>query len=427
MRNIKMTVLIGESFDRMIEMLFRPFSMKKWMKLTIVALLAGMLLGTNGMGGGNNNNNQTVKKESAVSTQEAKTAALEKGNAAKESGSPAQSPEEARRNGIIVLSVVLGIMAIILLFIIFMTWIGARFKFVWLNAVIKNTDSIIEPYSRLKAQGNSFFRLSLCLLAAFILGIVLVVGSIIYGLVSNGVFQHGFAWTFKVAMSIFLAPVLGGIVSLLGFFIFAFLVEHFVVSIMAFDEISSSQALKRLGSILRQNWKDVTLFLLVVLLLSIMAGTVAVFLALFIILALLIAAVVIFGVPFLIFGLWLKLKLAFIIYAIVTGIPFIAFCLMAVLAASLPFALFFRILTLKYLISLNVGYGADSLEKYSAKKADHLSRRMPVVISIVVVFLLMFTFIVGLLAAIAVPNFIKARQNAMAKKAGTSVAVTVKK
>ncbi len=417
MRTVKMTALIGESFDRTLEILFRPFSVKKWLRLILIALLAGMLFGGSGSGGGGNNNSSTKQETGKASSQDIKTAGGEEAKAASKTSMPAPSPEVARRNAIIAVTVVVALLAFLIFFIVFMTWVGARFKFVWLNAVINNTGLISEPFSRHRRSGNSFFKLSLTLIVLFFLVLGLLIAVVGYGMVSAGAFQKGFAWTPAVALKIFLAPALTGIIFLIAFLLFAFLMDHFVVLIMAFDECTVLKALKKLGAILSVHWKDLALFTFIFFLLSIAAGTFAGVLALLAIIVLLIAAALIFGLPFLLLWLVLKAKAVFTIYAIIAAIPSIFVAITTLLAMSLPFAVFFRVFSLKYLLSLGAGYGPESLEKYSARKAESRPGRAPVVISVIVVFLLFSVSIGGLLAAIAIPNFMRARQTALEKKA----------
>ena len=421
MRNVKMTALIGESFDRTLDILFRPFSTKKWLRLTLIALLAGMLLGVGGSSGGNNRNAANKETGKAVS-KDLKTADAVESKAGSAPAGSSTGPEAARRNSIIVAVIAITIIAFIIFsifFAVFMTWVGARFKFVWLNAVINNTDAIIEPYSRHRREGNSFFRLSLVVFIALLMAIILFIGIVIYGMINCGVFQKGFEWTPIVALKIFLAPALTGIIFLIALSIFGFLADHFVVPIMAFDECTAMQALKKLRAILDSNWKDFALFTLVFFLLSIVAGMFAGILAILAIIVLSIAAAVIFGLPFLLLWLALKAKTIFIIYAIAAGIPFIFAVIALLLVISLPFAVFFRIFSLKYLLNIGALYGSDSLQKYSAKKAVRLSGRVPVITGIITVFLLISTLVCGLLAAIVIPNLISAREGALEKRVVT--------
>ncbi|MDO8535593.1 MAG: hypothetical protein Q7S30_01070 [Candidatus Omnitrophota bacterium] len=423
MRNIRMASLIGESFDRTIEILFRPFSMRKWLRLTLIALLAGMLLGGGGSGGGNNRS--TKPNAGKVAASDMKTAGTDESKAAPAPAAAAPSPEAARRSFIMIASIVVAAAVFLIFFLLYMTWIGARLKFVWLNSIIKNTDAIMEPYSRHRREGSSFFGLSLILLTVFISALCLLIGVIIYGMISSGVFQKGFEWTLAVGLKIFLAPAISGIIFIIAFAILAFFADHFIVPIMAFDECTVSQALRKLGAVLKQNWKDAALFTLVFFLLSIVTGIFAGILAMIVVIVLLIMAAVLIGLPFLLLWVALKAKIVFIIYGIAAAIPFIAAILVLPLVVSMPFAVFFRTFSLKYLLSLNVGYGPESLQKYSSRKADRISGRMPVIISIVMSALLVFTLITGVVAAIAIPNFIRAKQIALEKKAAETRSVSV--
>jgi len=422
MRNVKMTVLIGESFDRMSEILFRPFSMKKWMRLLLISILAGMLFGSGGSGGGNNS--QPSHTEPVIArAKDAKSAdAKRTEEKASTSGTP-QNPQAARRVVITVVSIAAVVIALLVFLIVFMTWVGARFKFVWLNAVINNTDAIIEPYSRHKREANSFFRLSLLLIVAFFAMLAYVIGLTIYGLAANGAFYRGFNWTAASALTIFLVPALSGVILLIIFFIFSFFADHFLVPIMAFEGCNVSDGLKKMWGIIGRNRRDFAMFTTIFLLLNIVAGTAAGILALFLLLIMMIVAAAIFGIPFLILWGVFKAKLIFTIYAIVAGIPFVITVLIAMLLTLLPLAVFFRAFSLKYLLSLDVGYGPDTITMYSSRKAERLSGRMPVIASIAVIFLLGSALILGLLASIAIPNFVRARQVALKKNAAMSRSV----
>ena len=421
MRNVKMTALIGDSFNGMLEILFRPFSANKWARLILISVLAGMLFG------GNFNYSQN-NSESRKNT-ETVTAAQ-----SKEAGKPVskeQTAETAQNNVIsrdmmaVASAVTVAAVVIMALLIIFMTWIGARFKFVWLNAVVNNTASVMEPFSRHRREGNSFFKLSLSLLVILVLVLAIIAGVTVYELVLHGAFKQGFDWLSGPAPKIIIIPALTAALFFIAFFIFAFLLEHFVVPIMAFDECAVSQALNKLGYIVRSNWKDMILFMLVFFGLSVVAEVITWLFGVLVVIGLLLAAALIFGLPFLLLWLILKAKIVFVVYAIIAFIPFSLFALTAILAASLPAAAFFRIFSVKYLLSLGAGYGPDSLERYSSKRAERIASRIPIVMGIIAMVVFTFIVLAGLLAAITIPNFIRARNFALEKKAAAAESVTV--
>ena len=58
---------------------------------------------------------------------------------------------------------------------------------------------------------------------------------------------------------------------------------------------------------------------------------------------------------------------------------------------------------------------------YSSKKTDRIAKKAPIILSILTLIIVGFIFFAGLIAAIAVPNFIRAKQAAQEKqKAGIS-------
>jgi hypothetical protein len=91
---------------------------------------------------------------------------------------------------------------------------------------------------------------------------------------------------------------------------------------------------------------------------------------------------------------------------------------LAGLCAQLPFSVFFRSLGMEYLCSLNCGYDRARLEAYSKERSAG-GTRAAVARPIIALVSLGLVFVIGLLAAIAIPNFIRARENAIQQRAAS--------
>jgi hypothetical protein len=413
-RTIKMTTLIGNSFDRTIEILFRPFSVKKWLRLLLIAFLAGAIAAGNGPGGGGGNPPPEKKKPVETAAKQAgvseRTDKIESETTA---AGTEKFPESAKRLTAIlfIIGAVLFIIALILL-----TWISARLKFIWLNAIVKNTTEVIEPYSRHAAEANSLFKFSMVLLVLFIAFLGLLGFSTLVLMALRGVFSKEFVWSVPTALKIFLIPGLLFLTAILTLLTLAFFFDHFIIPIMAFDKLRAIPALRKFGRIFLADWWDISVFTLVFFLLSFVGGAGNMALAIIVIIPLLLIAAVILGIPLATLWFLLKAKIAFIIYAVVVGVPFAVVSLLILMATALPFAVFFRLLSLNYLVSLTCGYTKETLDGYVTRRAERLARKAPIITSVMVLFLVFSVVIGGLLAAIAIPNFVKAREAALPKQ-----------
>ncbi|MFA6079290.1 MAG: hypothetical protein WC779_06055 [Candidatus Omnitrophota bacterium] len=419
MRNVKMTALIGKSFNRTTEILFKPFSAKKWLKLLMIALLAGALAGGNGMGGGGDRSAQK-QKDSVKAAGTGSVQSAEEGPVSQTASGPDGKTAPSKPPVMLIAIIAGAILGFLLFFIVLVTWLGSRFRFIWLNAVANNSTAITEPYYRHSHEANSLFKFSLILFFAYIIFIALDIGWALFNMHSAGAFAKDFAWSFPVGLKIFLLPAVSIVAVTGAIMILSVVIDNFIVPMMALDGIGIMAALKQFGAIFSANRGDIALFLLVLLGLGIVLGagqTAVVFLAL---IAIVLIGLIVFGIPFVAIVLIIKSKIAFAIYAIVAAIPFIMAAVIALAATALPFAVFFRSFSLYYLISLNSGYTESSLAAYALKKAERVKGKAPIVLAITFLFIIGLVAIIGLLAAIAIPNFIKARENAIKKKAAVS-------
>lgn len=358
MHKVSIKTLIRKSIDRTILILFKPFSLKKWLFLLLIAVLAGNIGGGNGGGGG-----RRPKKAEAVQ-QQSTTDRFDTeliGEDYLTSDSTYSNQIENGRSTLASVAIGIGVLFTLAIVVLF-TWIGARFKFIWFNAIVNNDASIKEPFSQYKTEGGSLFRFLLILLL-MVLGFfgLLALWAYFSG-VSAGVFVNGATPSFGEAFKTFALPVLAFVIGFIFLIILNVCIDHFVVTIMAMEHCLFKSAWGRFINIARENRRDFLLYFLVLIGLRIVAGIITFLIALVCLLVILIVGALLLGVPYLLIGLLLKAKLLYIIFAIIVGVPLLAAVILLFMGIGLPFSVFFRNFSLYFLSSLDCGYAPLPLD-----------------------------------------------------------------
>lgn len=278
---------------------------------------------------------------------------------------------------------------------------------------------MIEPIHRHRREGQSFFKARL----AIALGVWTAWAAIAWMAFSAargaGAFEPGFAWSGAVLLKLFAAPLALFFAVLLLWSFFGVMIDHFVVLVMALDRAAFVPAFKKVWGIFGANKKDIFLFYVLLVLLSFASGIAALILILLGALVLVLLGVVVFGLGYLLLA---KAKVFFIIYCFALGVPFILALLFFGVLVALTIAVFFRSFSIEYFCALGVGYSAESLDDYEKEKSPERSTAI-IVLPVLAAVVLLVTFAGGLMAAIAVPNFIQARAAAQAKAAAAKKGV----
>jgi len=373
MRTIKLSVLIAKSVERTKLILFRPFSLKKWLCLLLIASLSGALgIAGNGGGGGSR---RCEKKAEAAQVQASQTINPEKQILDSYGQMYTESTEQDPgicffRNGfsnifpgMLLIGTGLALAALfVTLFFVFI-WLGARFRFVWFESMIKNDASIKDPFHEYKKEGNSLFKFFLILIPAVIfLFAGLGIWFYLQGLAA-GIFSAGAEPGPGLFLSVFIGPILTGLFFLLLLAVFSVCVDHFVVTIMAMDRCGFIEGWKKFFLILKNNLKDISLFFLSLFGLGIVTNIIQLIIVLALILAVILSGGAFFGLLYLLLAVALKAKTVFAVVAIVLAIPALFCFVLLMISVGLPFAVFFRNLTLYYLTSLKYGYAPLALEE----------------------------------------------------------------
>ncbi len=212
----------GRAWNRMKDLLFRPFDLGRWIAIGFTAWLATL---TEGGGGGNFN-------------------------------LPMDSKHELKQLGTFVhqhlAAIIIG--ATLLLLVCFLlrlvlSWLSARGKFMFLDNALTNQAAIAEPWRRWRTQGNSLFWWDF-VFGFVLLALVLVLGGLCVAL----------AWPdihLKVFRGYAIAAIVLGFLLLLPFsvlfgYILVFL-HDFVVPLMRKHDLKTNAAWRRFLPLLRAN------------------------------------------------------------------------------------------------------------------------------------------------------------------------------
>jgi hypothetical protein len=359
MRKITIETLITKSITRTKIILFKPFSIKKWLCLLLIAYLAGSL------GGGSFNfngfNNRCSKKAEAAGEEQSSASFQEQANIG-EADSDNSDAQTSNTKGFCPLMTsmsywLLGILVIFILSIIILfAWLGARFKFVWFNAMVSNDVSIKEPFGRFKTEGDSLFKFSLLFLVAVIVFFALIGFWAYLNGTSQGIFVSKPDWSFAKVMNVFALPLITLIAGIIFMAILGVCLDHFVVTIMGMERCTFWPAWGKFVAVAGSNKKDLLIYFLVLIALGIIAAILAFLVAFICFAVVLIAAAILFGIPFLLIVMLFKAKIMFITFAIIAGIPFAAVTILFFMCVGLPFAVFFKTFSLYFISSLECGY-----------------------------------------------------------------------
>lgn len=355
-----MTALIGKSVDRTGQVLFKPFSVRKWLTLLFIAFMAGAL--STGSGGGGGSGGDSEKEASAqtvdISSMNQIAPVYDQGQDLNEGdGEPKRSRPWFKRLGFGG-ALIIGIVLVLLFFLwwLFMTWLGARFHFVWFHAMVNNVSEIVNPFKKYHMEGNSLFKFYIVLTVIVLTYVLVILSWVIAVGLTSGVFQKGFVWSFPVAMGLFGPPLGFFLISFLCFIIFSVVIDDFVVTIMALDSSTFRPAWGKFTDVYKKNRKDLWIYLLVKFGLGLLTGIAQFILVFFGLIFLLLIGGLLFGLSYLLIVSVMKAKLIYIVLAVLFGVPFVLAALLTLMCIVLPFAVFFRSLSLYFLSSLKQGY-----------------------------------------------------------------------
>jgi len=361
-RIVSMGYLIDKSVKRATFILFKPFSLKKWLLLLFIALMAGAL-GGNGNSGGSGGGGKSQDAEAVPAQEQSVFDVYSEQDEVSDQTLDYDSLTQASQQEDRVIPskkamfILMPLFVILVLFLIFFfTWISSRFKFIWFNSIVNNDVSIKEPFRRFKAEGNSLFKfyLVMFIIVLFFFGLLVLWGYLAGS--SAGLLEPGAQWTFAKGFQAFALPLLILIAGITVLALFNVCIEHFVVTIMGLERSCFLTAWRNFAAIAKENLKDIFLYFLVLIGLAIACGIIGLFIVIFAIIGIVIVGGLVFGLSYALFVALLKAKVIFYIFCVIVGIPFAIAAILLLLCTQLPFAVFFRCFSLYYLSSLNCGY-----------------------------------------------------------------------
>lgn len=157
------------AWERMVHMLFRPFSIEKWFAIGLSAFLAGLLVGGNGISGFQFPNTSDFNKQNNNNTyyHAAPTHHFFVDNHA----TPFQFVDDEPSSDSVLGKAMagVGIVVIILVALVFLVfiialqvlfaWLGSRGQFMFLDNIVRNRAAISDPWERYAVQAHSLFKL----------------------------------------------------------------------------------------------------------------------------------------------------------------------------------------------------------------------------------------------------------------------------
>ncbi|OGW76919.1 MAG: hypothetical protein A3J52_00655 [Omnitrophica bacterium RIFCSPHIGHO2_02_FULL_49_9] len=376
--NPKVGDIIDFSWSKTKEILF-PFELKRWARILVITWLAGQASGL----GGNFNLPRRPSEKTVEPTRQVQTAAptaryrpTERPTGARPNGAaptaPAPSTPSAQPQSEAVDDTVgipqaplpetspkdtlnesflpalpaappiqpgwwLFLIPLLIGFVIFFTWISARFNFIFLEAMTQREVKIRESFRAYKSLGNSYFAFSLCLIG-FIALVILV----------SIALASAFRPALWLSMAIlFILLVVVGIVGTL--------VSDFVLPVMLQDRASCFGSCQKFLS-LKPRAGQLVWYVLLKIALGIVASLIAIVVSLGVGLIVVVAAslvalpgaLIVRSFPFL-QPLFMLFGILLVILAVIALVVFLGLIL-------LPIPVFFRALALTYLAGMFPDY-----------------------------------------------------------------------
>ena len=246
-QHIRISVIepLGPAFERVKEILFKPFDLGKWFVIGFCAWLA--CLGEGAGGGG--------------------------GSRWQRGGDPRQAAEQAKDFVLENLPWIIPVAIIVLLVMIGMcllfTWLSSRGRFMFLHCVSQNKAEVKVPWSRFRRHANSLFLfriiVGLIALAAFSLPCLLAV-FFIFAIVSEPPYVWPISGLGVIGLAIF--------VLIIAFWLVKRFTTDFVLPIMFLGTTSCTAAWRQFLTLLSANKARFALYALFRIVIAIAIGAV---------------------------------------------------------------------------------------------------------------------------------------------------------
>jgi len=319
-------------------LLFKPFKLKKWLILGFVALLSGTLSSGSFNLNLPSSSRQETKRDSALQSP-AKTSP---GPDLKEIIIQARELLKQPR-----VAVVAGAGILLAFFVLaLITWLHARFSFIFLRDVLLNDASVRIPFRDLKKPGNAFFRYSFLFSSVLLIAVSSLGFFLARDILRLTVFNPAPVEASIKEIILALLPYCGLFLLLiiLSGVLWIILLD-IVLPVMFKDNTGFRPAFRQAMKMISGAKKDLFVYILAKIVLGMGAAMIYMFISL--------ASVLILIVPAILAGLIIYLiaslsKIAAVVFALAVVLP-LGLCLMyCLICLGLPIAVFFRTFSLKF-------------------------------------------------------------------------------
>ncbi|MHB0999464.1 MAG: DUF7544 domain-containing protein [Armatimonadota bacterium] len=295
------------ALDHTKEVLFKPFSLKKWLALGFVSLFASTMGGSSG---GDFPDTDKISKNYDSS----------------------QGLQWIQHHWELL---ALATLAIIIISI-FLVWISSVFNFIYTDQIVQNHGKIREPFARFKSLGTSYFWWSIVYGAAVIIAIGVFV-------VLPGLLIAASGSTSALGIIAIIFAVIMLIVIVLASIIIGIFARDFVLPTMYVRNIRVMQAWHEVLPLLKENAGQLVVYLLLLIAIGIASAIIVLFAVLAAFLIIFIPAGILAAIGFM---LWTAFHLTWttpiIVLAVIVGIIMIMVLILIVQCLSQPALVFAR-------------------------------------------------------------------------------------
>ncbi|MCK9573273.1 MAG: hypothetical protein M0R20_02580 [Candidatus Omnitrophica bacterium] len=361
---VKFDEIISASFEWTTAVLFRPFSPRKWLILTFIAFLAGSIAGGNPNFNFRDRGNHT-KKASAAQQHERNSFQSAKIETPKEKPVSKEEIKKFFKKSATAPVIFIVIPAVIAGVILFLTllWVCSRFYFIFLEDIAKNDASIVAPFRSNKDIGNSLFKFNLIFIFLLICIIALTFFMGFASLSKVGAFNNNASLGFWKIVSALLPAILLSIFIILMSALIGLIMNDFVTVVMFKDRERIAPAIKKAFSVLALNKLNFFLYVLIKIGLVIVSSIIYSITSFVAAMGLIFPAGIIASIFYFIYKVIPKdAQSIFIVAVVVMAVPVVLFLWYCLMCMYLPFAVFFRVFSVKFFGKLD---GRYNLFKYS--------------------------------------------------------------
>ena len=359
--------IIKDSFQWMVTVLFKTFNLKKWIAFTFIAIIAGYLSFNSNFNIPNNktdNNALQTCPSAGIIFQSLGLAEAEESEEVISLGmeqEPIEDMTEAKGLERFFDEpadyIVVGIVGVILMIImVLFIWLNSRFKFIFIEDIVKNDGSIKLPWANNAYIGNQLFLFNLFFTIAYlsILGLIAFRGYVSWENTLGAFDVHGSVS--KVIISIIPHILLFIISTLVAAFIY-FFVDNLVTPIMFKLKQAFMPSWVLASNLFKKNLGNFVAYYFITIGLGLGAAFATMLIAMVYLIAVVIlgALLVVLGAGILsIIPLGLKVGVSFALGIFAVLIIMCAQFIMNMLL--LPIPVFFRTLGLKFIAVLDKSY-----------------------------------------------------------------------